>query len=42
MGVFRIAVENIIAAGEANAGRALKVPSIPLGLLTKIKSADPD
>jgi hypothetical protein len=42
MGVFRLVVENIVAAHEAQCGRGTKVPSIPLGLFRKNMGADPD
>jgi hypothetical protein len=42
MGVFRFPIENIMAVCEINADRTSKVPSIPLGLFTKIITANPD
>jgi hypothetical protein len=41
MGVFRIPFENILRGRKLNAGLALRVPSIPLGLLTKNITTDP-
>jgi hypothetical protein len=41
-GIFRLPKKNIIAAGRLDVGRAINVPSIPLGLLVKNQTLERD
>jgi hypothetical protein len=38
---FPLVVENMLAAGVAQCGQGVGVPSIPLGMLRKNTSSDP-